>query len=99
MNTKSGAEDGRQYCMVVHKYYPVDIRVEREAQAIIMQGTQVDVICLRRANEPSTAKFEGVNIYRMPVRRFNRHGFLFQFLEYFTFFTFTTCLIFWYLLR
>lgn len=76
----------KNYCMVVHKYYPVDTRVEREAQALIGQGTQVDVICLRRSSEPPTAVFEGVNIYRMPVRRFNRHGFLYQFLEYSIFF-------------
>ena len=55
----------KNHCMVVHKFYPVDPRVEREAQALIKQGTQVDVICLRQSDEPPTAIFEGVNIFRM----------------------------------
>jgi len=46
--------DGKNktHCMVVHAHYPLgESRVERQAQALIRAGYQVDVICLRQAGE------------------------------------------------
>jgi hypothetical protein len=40
--------------MVVHAYYPLgEIRVQREAKALIDAGFEVDVVCLRRPDEPA----------------------------------------------
>ena len=60
----------KRHGMVVHAYYPLgETRVEREALALIDQGYEVDVICLQEAGEPAQEQVNGVNIYRLPVRR------------------------------
>jgi glycosyltransferase involved in cell wall biosynthesis len=72
--------------MVVHAYYPLgETRVEREAQALLTEGWEVDVICLQDEGEPSIEEVDNVMVYRLPVRRSGK-GFLQQLLEYFTFF-------------
>jgi hypothetical protein len=39
----------KRHCMIVHAYYPIgEIRVEREARALIEKGYEVDVICLQQ---------------------------------------------------
>ena len=73
--------------MVVHNYYPLkEPRVEREAQALVASGYEVDVICLRNKGEASTEVADGVNVYRLPVKRHRGTGRAVQFLEYLTFF-------------
>lgn len=74
--------------MVVHAYYPIgETRVQREALALVGQGYQVDVICLRDEGEPSKAREDGVDIYRLPVMRHRAKGLVVQFFEYLAFFT------------
>ncbi len=73
--------------MVVHAYYPLgETRVEREALALIDRGYDVDVVCLQNVGEPAQDTVDGVNIYRLPVRRGKRRGQLFQLIEYLVFF-------------
>lgn len=73
--------------MVVHAYYPLgETRVQREAQALIARGFEVDVICLRYPGEPPNDVHDGVNVYRVPVRRHNSAGMFRQLLEYLSFF-------------
>ena len=85
MNNKRTSE--RRHCMVVHNYYPQrEPRVEREAQALVGHGYAVDVICLRDENEPALANVDGVNVYRLPVKRHKGSGAAMQMLEYMTFF-------------
>ncbi len=77
----------RRHCMVVHAYYPLsETRVEREAQALIGRGYDVDVICLRANGEPAVESVEGVTVYRLPVQRHKGRGLAVQFLEYLAFF-------------
>ncbi len=86
MNHKQ-IEPAKRHCMVVHAYYPLgEVRVQREAEALLDRGYQVDVICLRHAGEPATDSHHGANIYRLPVQRHKRHGVVVQFLEYLAFF-------------
>ena len=76
-----------RHCMIVHAYYPLgETRVEREAQALINHGHEVDVICLRADDEPAVDVIDNVNIYRLPVKRHRGRGRAWQLLEYFTFF-------------
>lgn len=78
----------KRHCMVVHAYYPIgEVRVQREAEALIDHRYEVDVICLRIPGEPAVDLYNGVNIYRLPVRRHKRSGAWVQLLEYLTFFT------------
>ena len=76
-----------RHCMVVHAYYPVgETRVEREALALLAQGTVVDIICLKSIDEPDVELVDGVQVYRLPVGRNRRKGLLVQALEYLSFF-------------
>ncbi len=87
MNNNQGKGTGKRHCMVVHAYYPLgETRVEREALALVKHGYEVDVICLWARNGPETETRDGVNIYRLPVKRNKQGGAIAQLLEYFTFF-------------
>ncbi|MBC7250195.1 MAG: glycosyltransferase family 4 protein [Anaerolineae bacterium] len=73
-------------CMVVHAYYPVrEPRVQREAEALVDGGYEVDVLCLRRPGEPAQERSNGVAVYRLPVHRHKGRGLIIQFLEYIIF--------------
>ncbi|MFW6116106.1 MAG: glycosyltransferase family 4 protein [bacterium] len=77
---------GGGHCMVVHAYYPLlETRVEREALALIDQGIEVDVICLRREDEEPTSIADGVRVHRLPVQRHRGSGMLMYLLEYLAF--------------
>jgi glycosyltransferase involved in cell wall biosynthesis len=76
----------KRHCMIVHAYYPVgETRVQREALALVDQGYEVDVICLRDDGERATAVEDGVHIYRLPVKRHKGRGLAVQFGEYLAF--------------
>jgi len=73
----------RRHCMVVHAYYPLgETRVEREAQALLAHGIEVDVICLRVPGQPALAIVDGVQVHRLPARRYGGSGPLVQWFEY-----------------
>jgi glycosyltransferase involved in cell wall biosynthesis len=73
--------------MIVHAHYPLgEPRVEREAQALIHGGYEVDVLCLRSEKEFAFEVVDGVNIYRLPVKRDKSRGRVAQLLEYLAFF-------------
>ncbi|MAT97554.1 MAG: glycosyltransferase WbuB [Anaerolineaceae bacterium] len=76
----------KRHCMIVHAYYPVgETRVQREALALIDAGYAVDVICLREPGEGPRVEEDGVQIYRLPVRRHKGYGLFVQLLEYLVF--------------
>lgn len=86
MSTRNASRPKR-HCMVVHAYYPVgETRVEREAVALVEHGYEVDVLCLRGANEPAVDAADGVLIYRLPLQRHKGRGRLAQLMEYLAFF-------------
>jgi len=81
------ANKTKRHCMVVHAYYPLgETRVEREALALIDHGYEVDVICLWARKAPEFETKDGVNVYRLPVKRNKSGGAIAQLLEYLTFF-------------
>jgi len=61
--------------MLVHQYYPKDLRVRREAEALVEAGYRVEVVCLRapkeprKNREPYKDKVNGVQVYRLPITR------------------------------
>jgi len=86
-NIRNRLTHRNRHCMIVHAYYPIgEIRVEREARALIEKGYEVDVICLQQRGEPAVSVVDGVNIYRLPVMRHKGKGIVVQFLEYLAFF-------------
>lgn len=55
--------------MVVYAYYPLmETRVQREAEALVEAGYEVDVLCLRDEAERPRERYRGVEIHRLPVR-------------------------------
>lgn len=77
----------KRHCMIVHAHYPLgEPRVEREAQALITGGYEVDVLCLRKADELPFEVTDSVNVYRLPVKRNKNLGRAAQLLEYLAFF-------------
>ena len=59
----------KRHCMVVFAPYPLgETRVQREAEALLRAGYQVDVICLRLRGEPAQDEYKGVSIYREAFR-------------------------------
>jgi glycosyltransferase involved in cell wall biosynthesis len=74
--------------MVVHAFYPLaETRVQRQAEALVERGFEVDVICLRLPKESDFEVVRGVNVYRLPVQTVNvKRGVGNQLWEYLRFF-------------
>ncbi len=53
-------------------YFPLDIRVRREVEALLSDGHEVDVICLARSGERWHERWKGVRVVRLPFDL--RHG-------------------------
>lgn len=79
------------HCMVVYAIYPLgETRVQREAEALVKNGFEVDVICFRLRGEPPVDEYKGVKIYRekdlFPISHARSNGLFRKFLEYLSFF-------------
>jgi glycosyltransferase involved in cell wall biosynthesis len=72
--------------MVVENHWP-DIRVERQARALLARGYEVDVICEEGAGHGAGTTIEdGVTVHRLGVRRRGGAGLRTQLAEYVSFF-------------
>jgi len=61
---------GKCVVAVVYSVYPSDPRVRRAAEALIKQGANVEVICLKeKDDDPLHESFNGVDITRIPLKR------------------------------
>ncbi len=71
MNTRpsaAGTPAPPRHAMIVHAYYPRgETRVQREAEALVSAGWDVDVLCLRKPGEPPTETYRGVRVHRIPM--------------------------------
>jgi len=71
--------------IVRHSFYPFELNVKREAEALRDAGFAVHVICLRGPGEKPREAIEGVEVYRLPVG--HRRGKILRYLwEYNAFF-------------
>jgi glycosyltransferase involved in cell wall biosynthesis len=81
----------KRHCMIVLAKYPLgETRVQREAEALIKHGYEVDVICERSPGEAAVDEHKGVRIYREEYRfpvDFSKKGtFVYNFPIYLRFF-------------
>lgn len=67
--------------MVVHAYYLRDARVIRYAEALVIAGHEVTVLCLQDPHDPPTECVNGVEIHRINFER-RRGGKIWYILEY-----------------
>jgi glycosyltransferase involved in cell wall biosynthesis len=72
-------------CIVRRDYYPQSPHVHRDAQALVADGFDVDVVCLRRPGQKAYERLDGVGIYRLPIAK-RRAGLLRYLFEYSVFF-------------
>jgi glycosyltransferase involved in cell wall biosynthesis len=54
-------------CIVRHSYYPSELNVKREAEALLEDGFRVHIICLRGRDEAKYEVVDGVEVHRLPV--------------------------------
>jgi glycosyltransferase involved in cell wall biosynthesis len=81
----------KRHCMVVFNQYPLgETRVQREAEALLHSGYEVDVICKRILNESVIDNYKGVRIFRekyhLTLPFVNPDGLLQRFFDYLLFF-------------
>jgi glycosyltransferase involved in cell wall biosynthesis len=48
-------------------YFPLDIRLRREVEALRSAGHEVDVVCLARSGERLRERWKGVRVVRLPL--------------------------------
>src|SRR5262245_46330164 len=64
---RSGSSRSLRHCMIVLSYYPLDIRVRREAEALAEHGHSVDVICRVLDNEARHESIRGITVHRLAI--------------------------------
>jgi glycosyltransferase involved in cell wall biosynthesis len=71
--------------MVVYSYFPQDVRPRREAEALIKAGYEVDIICLRLADQSKEEIIYGVNTFRVNLAksRSSKRKYIFLYANFF----------------
>ncbi len=80
------ASDRARILIVTHSNYEEDPRVRRQAEALAAAGHPVDVLALREPGARAADRIEGVDVYRLPVRRHQGAGIGTYLAEYAEFF-------------
>jgi glycosyltransferase involved in cell wall biosynthesis len=78
----------KNVCLIVQHPYPLDVRVRKEAMALLSHGHKVSVIALRDANEDKQEVVGGVKVYRGGFQK-KRSGKFRYLLEYIAFFLYS----------
>ncbi|NDJ36799.1 MAG: glycosyltransferase family 4 protein, partial [Chloroflexi bacterium] len=86
-------------CLVRHRYYPGDIRMENQIQALLSAGFAVDVLVMRGEGEPARSRDGDLQVYRVPAIKRVRGSKLRYALEYLTWQTTTLLWLAWHQLR
>lgn len=60
--------------MLSYSFYETDARIKQYAAALVERGDTVDVIALRQPGHPVRASFDGVNVFRIQIRKVNERG-------------------------
>lgn len=76
--------------MVVHAYYPHDVRVRRQVEALADRGDTVDIICLRQNGERVIEQIGNATVHRLPVTHDRGQGVAGYLREYVAFFILAT---------
>ncbi|MFZ5970654.1 MAG: glycosyltransferase family 4 protein [Bacteroidota bacterium] len=61
----------KRILMLLNAPYPADIRVKKEADALIGAGFIVHLLCLRKKNQAATEIFEGIRLHRIDAGKNN----------------------------
>ncbi len=81
------SNDARKHvCMLAYTFYENDFRVRRYAEALVQEGHDVDVVCLRRPGESCCVTDNGVRVIRIQRRSVTENSkwlYLFKLLSFF----------------
>jgi glycosyltransferase involved in cell wall biosynthesis len=68
-------------CVIRQGFYPLDPRVRRQVDALLLSGCEVEVICLLRAGERRYERLGRLSVHRIPIGkgRSGRIGYLIQY--------------------
>jgi glycosyltransferase involved in cell wall biosynthesis len=64
----------KKICMLAYSFYETDARVKQYATALVERGDTVDVIALRQPGQPFHSVLDGVNVFRIQIRKINERG-------------------------
>lgn len=53
--------------MLLHEFYPNDIRVTKEVSSLNEAGFEIHLICLQRKSELKTEMVNGIKVHRIPI--------------------------------
>lgn len=56
-------------CVIRAWYFPVDERINREVDALLRDGHEVDIICARMPGQPSVERIGRLTVHRLPIAR------------------------------
>ena len=75
----------KNVCMIVQAAYPQDVRVRKEAQALLSRGHTVSVIALYHSGHPKQEVVDGVKVYRIgfPKKRSGIFRYMFEYASFF----------------
>lgn len=68
-------------CIIRHGFALEDPRIRKEALALVERGHSVDIICLHKRARPALERYDGINVFRLPLSH-KRQGLLRYFFEY-----------------
>ncbi|WP_420387499.1 glycosyltransferase family 4 protein [Roseivirga sp.] len=57
----------QKICMLLHEYYPNDIRVSKEVAPLIEAGFDIHLICLQRKGESAQGEVNGIHVHRIDI--------------------------------
>jgi glycosyltransferase involved in cell wall biosynthesis len=74
-----------RHCMIVQNYYPfAEVRVQREAEALLSKGHHVHIICRRHGYEPKLESNASLTIHRLSIGK-KKWGKVSQLMDYLAF--------------
>lgn len=88
----------KRICMVRNSYYLTMIPNRRNAETLMANGYEVDVICLKKKGEKGEDIIDGVKVYKLPLEH-HRSGILRYIFEYSVFFLLASWKLAWLYLR
>jgi glycosyltransferase involved in cell wall biosynthesis len=62
--------------MLMHAFFPLEVRVAAEVRAAVAAGFDVDVVCLRGPGEQAVETCEGATVHRLPLSHVHGGGVL-----------------------
>jgi len=97
MSQPDGASVKGSVCIVRHSFYPGELNVKRESEALLEDGYEVHVVCLRKQGEAAREIVDGVQVLRLPVthRRGKISRYLFEYNAFFVLASFKLIRLHW----